>query len=226
VQREVLGLTLSNHAALEALLRGYNQAYNLRRQRVLQGRSPAQVAAERLRTRPELANADCRPSDSSALATAMAVVEAGKEGVATRHGRNSAASQSGRVVALHKLRPAHRGEECDVARHVVLCLGPGRGGRIARRTTTTKSHEEAGSEEGGQEGQRERSHHPGAGAEGSWGRATQRRAGGRRPGVYAAPRGSTRGAGPGPDAPSPPPRPRPYLRACSCRASPDSSARA
>jgi transposase InsO family protein len=37
VQREVLGITISSHRDLETLLRGFNQPYNMRRQRVLQG---------------------------------------------------------------------------------------------------------------------------------------------------------------------------------------------
>ena len=39
VQREVLGITIASHPDLETLLRGFNQAYNARRQRVLKGRS-------------------------------------------------------------------------------------------------------------------------------------------------------------------------------------------
>jgi transposase InsO family protein len=41
VQREVLGITVASHRDLETLLRGFNQAYNRRRQRVLQGASRA-----------------------------------------------------------------------------------------------------------------------------------------------------------------------------------------
>lgn len=37
VQREVLGITIASHGDLETLLRGFNQAYNARRQRVLKG---------------------------------------------------------------------------------------------------------------------------------------------------------------------------------------------
>ena len=54
---EVLGITLYSHRQLELLLRGFNAAYNARRQRVLDGRTPDQVVAERLAERPELANA-------------------------------------------------------------------------------------------------------------------------------------------------------------------------
>jgi len=54
---EVLGITISSHRQLELLLRGFNAAYNARRQRVLDGKTPDQVTAERLAARPELANA-------------------------------------------------------------------------------------------------------------------------------------------------------------------------
>jgi transposase InsO family protein len=40
VQREVLGITIDSHRDLETLLKGFNQAYNRRRQRVLKGASP------------------------------------------------------------------------------------------------------------------------------------------------------------------------------------------
>src|SRR4051794_30250608 len=43
IQREVLGLTVASHRDLERLLKGFNAAYNARRQRVLGGRSPEQV---------------------------------------------------------------------------------------------------------------------------------------------------------------------------------------
>jgi transposase InsO family protein len=80
VEREVLTITVGNHPDLERLLLGYNTAYNLRRQRVLRGRSPADVVAERLRCRPELANSDWRPGGADALVTAMAVVATAKDG--------------------------------------------------------------------------------------------------------------------------------------------------
>ena len=38
---EVLGITIYSHAQLERLLRGFNAAYNARRQRVLAGRQDA-----------------------------------------------------------------------------------------------------------------------------------------------------------------------------------------
>ena len=42
---------------LEQVLRGFNAAYNARRQRVLDGKTPDQVAAERLEARRKLASA-------------------------------------------------------------------------------------------------------------------------------------------------------------------------
>ena len=56
VGSEVLGITIHSHRQLEQLLRGFNAAYNARRQRVLKGQTPDQVVAERLKARPELAN--------------------------------------------------------------------------------------------------------------------------------------------------------------------------
>src|SRR5215211_1892550 len=56
VGREVLGITIWSHQQLEQLLRGFNAAYNGRRQRVLDGKTPDQVVAERLKKRRKLAN--------------------------------------------------------------------------------------------------------------------------------------------------------------------------
>jgi len=56
VGSEVLAITIHSHRALEQFLRGFNSAYNARRQRVLDGCTPDQVIAERLAARPELAN--------------------------------------------------------------------------------------------------------------------------------------------------------------------------
>jgi transposase InsO family protein len=53
---EVLGITLYSHAQLAQLLRGFNAAYNARRQRGLDGKAPNQVVAERLKARRKLAN--------------------------------------------------------------------------------------------------------------------------------------------------------------------------
>jgi transposase InsO family protein len=57
VGSEVLGITIYSHRQLEQLLRGFNAAYNARRQRVLEGQTPDQVVADRLKARPCLANA-------------------------------------------------------------------------------------------------------------------------------------------------------------------------
>ncbi len=80
VQREVLGLTVASHRDLERLLVGFNGAYNGRRQRVLDGRSPEEVVRERLARDKTLANPGYRPpSDPCVLPKAMLVVEAAKE---------------------------------------------------------------------------------------------------------------------------------------------------
>jgi transposase len=55
VGSEVLGITIWSHAQLEQLLRGFNAAYNARRQRVLDGRTPDQVVKDRLRAPRKLA---------------------------------------------------------------------------------------------------------------------------------------------------------------------------
>src|SRR4051794_5978162 len=57
ISAEVLAITLYSHDQLEQLLRGFNAAYNARRQRVLEGQTPDQVIAERLTAKPALAKA-------------------------------------------------------------------------------------------------------------------------------------------------------------------------
>jgi hypothetical protein len=57
ISSEVLAITIYSHDQLEQLLRGFNAAYNARRQRVLEGQTPDQVVAERLTAKPALANA-------------------------------------------------------------------------------------------------------------------------------------------------------------------------
>jgi hypothetical protein len=52
---EVLAITIYSHHQLEQLLHGFNAAYNARRQRVLEARTPDQVVAERLTAKPALA---------------------------------------------------------------------------------------------------------------------------------------------------------------------------
>jgi transposase InsO family protein len=80
VSSEVLGVTIYSHRNLEQLLRGFNAAYNARRQRVLGGQTPNQVVAERLKVRRLLVNAKthgrARPDD---IAKARLIVEAAKE---------------------------------------------------------------------------------------------------------------------------------------------------
>ena len=79
VQREVLGITIYSHRDLETLLKGFNQAYNRRRQRVLKGASPEQVVQRRLAAEPKLANRRYKPPDPDALPQALQVVAHAKE---------------------------------------------------------------------------------------------------------------------------------------------------
>jgi transposase InsO family protein len=80
VGSEVLGITIWSHQQLEQLLRGFNAAYNARRQRVLDGKTPDQVVAERLKARRKLARAKpegrAGPDD---IAKARVIAEAAKE---------------------------------------------------------------------------------------------------------------------------------------------------
>jgi transposase InsO family protein len=77
---EVLGITVYSHQKLEQLLRGFNAAYNARRQRVLEGKTPEQVVTERLQLRRKLARGEpegqARPAD---IALARDIVEAAKD---------------------------------------------------------------------------------------------------------------------------------------------------
>jgi transposase InsO family protein len=79
VQREVLGITIYSHRDLETLLRGFNQAYNMRHQRVLKGASPEQVVRRRLAAVPTLANPRYKPPNPRALPQALKVVAAAKD---------------------------------------------------------------------------------------------------------------------------------------------------
>jgi transposase InsO family protein len=80
VQREVLGITVAGHRDLERLLEGFNSAYNARRQRVLDGRSPDELVRERLAQDEGLANPGYRPpSDPCVLPRAMLVIERAKD---------------------------------------------------------------------------------------------------------------------------------------------------
>src|SRR3954449_6238355 len=80
VSSEVLGITIYSHRNLEQLLRGFNAAYNACRQRVLDGKTPNQVVAERLKVRRPLVNTKTHgragPDD---IVKARLIVEAAKE---------------------------------------------------------------------------------------------------------------------------------------------------
>src|ERR671933_455851 len=80
VQREVLGVTVASHRDLERLLAGLSSAYNARRQRVLDGRSPEEVVRERLARDQGLANPGHRPPfDPCALPKATLVIGRAKD---------------------------------------------------------------------------------------------------------------------------------------------------
>ncbi len=68
------------HAQLEQLLRSFNAAYNARRQRVLDGKTPDQVVAERLEARRKLG--DPKPhgrAGPAEIARARLIAEAAKD---------------------------------------------------------------------------------------------------------------------------------------------------
>jgi transposase InsO family protein len=77
---EALGIAIYSHGQLEQLLRGFNAAYNARRQRVLDGKTPDQVAAEHLKARRKLARGKpegrAGPDD---IAEARLIAEAAKD---------------------------------------------------------------------------------------------------------------------------------------------------
>src|SRR5215217_4125396 len=80
IQREVLGITISSHRDLDTLLRGFNQAYNARRQRVLGGRSPEIVVHERLGALPARTNPNHDPPfDPCILPKALQVITRAKD---------------------------------------------------------------------------------------------------------------------------------------------------
>lgn len=83
VGSEVLGITIWSHVQLEQLLRGFNAAYNARRQRVLDGRTPNQVVKERMRARRKLARAKPETPEGRAgpddIAQARLIAERAKE---------------------------------------------------------------------------------------------------------------------------------------------------
>ena len=83
VGSEVLGITIWSHTQLEQLLRGFNAAYNARRQRVLDAKTPDQVVRERLRAQLNLARPKPETPEGRAgpeeIAQARLVAEAAKE---------------------------------------------------------------------------------------------------------------------------------------------------
>lgn len=80
IQREVLGITIDSHPDLEGLLRGFNQAYNARRQRRLGGLSPDEAVRQRLSAEPTLASKLYEPpADPCVLPKALLIVDAAKE---------------------------------------------------------------------------------------------------------------------------------------------------
>jgi transposase InsO family protein len=80
VQREVLGITIYSHTDLEHLLHGFNEAYNARRQRVLNGASPDEVVRQRLKAEPSLARPHAHsPPDPDIRSRAMHVIQAAKD---------------------------------------------------------------------------------------------------------------------------------------------------
>ena len=80
ISSEVLAINVYSHRALEQLLRGFNQAYNARRQRVLDGRTPNMIVAEHLKAKPKFANpaphGRARPCDTT---KARLIAEAAKD---------------------------------------------------------------------------------------------------------------------------------------------------
>jgi transposase InsO family protein len=80
ISSEVLGITIYSHRQLEQRLRGFNAAYNGRRQRVLDGKTPDQIVAERLKAMPTLAKGKPQGRVGPCDATkARLIAEAAKE---------------------------------------------------------------------------------------------------------------------------------------------------
>jgi transposase InsO family protein len=67
IASEVLGINVAGHADLETLLMGFNQAYNRRRQRVLNGRSAVEKVDERVQLNARLANSLYKPAKQANL---------------------------------------------------------------------------------------------------------------------------------------------------------------
>ena len=103
VQREVLGITVASHRDLERLLVGFNSAYNARRQRVLDGRSPDEIVRERLARDRGRANPGYRPpADPCVLPKALLVIERAKD---------VSRPDSWRFPSKYWGRPSARGEQ-------------------------------------------------------------------------------------------------------------------
>src|ERR1700754_5119956 len=80
IASDVLAITVYSHEQLEQLLRGFNAAYNARRQRVLEGQTPDQVVAERLTAKPALAKAKpSRRAGPDDIIKARLIAESAKE---------------------------------------------------------------------------------------------------------------------------------------------------
>jgi transposase InsO family protein len=79
IQREVLGITIYSHQKLETVLRGFNVAYNTRRQRVLKGLSPDMLLHERLNAMPALANPRYKPAKPDVLKAALQIIAEAKD---------------------------------------------------------------------------------------------------------------------------------------------------
>ncbi|WP_244472766.1 integrase core domain-containing protein [Methylobacterium sp. Leaf89] len=78
-QREALGITLYSHSDLETVLRGFNAAYNSRRQRVLNGLSPEMVLSQRPEAEPALGDPTYKPPNRTIIKRALQVVADAKE---------------------------------------------------------------------------------------------------------------------------------------------------
>ena len=67
----MLGITLHSHTDLEIVLRGFNVAYNGRRQRVLNGLSPEMVLRQRLEADTAIANSTYKPPSPNLIVSAV-----------------------------------------------------------------------------------------------------------------------------------------------------------
>ena len=134
ISSEVLDINVTSRRALEQLLRGFNQAYNARCQRVLDGRTPNQVTAEHLTAKPELANpAPHGRADPCDITKARLIVDAAKEAsqpdsalMVSCHRHDPVGhlfSVPSRIIADSGMMFPHRCRLVEVARHAAPC-GP------------------------------------------------------------------------------------------------------